>query len=500
MARNLHIVKFIQSLNAIEIQIIDDYLQSIYLLSNSKKKESKQLMLFRYISSNKEKLITDNELIKNTGIKDIYSQKYSLSIKIYDALLLSKHLENKEIFNDREQIVFSLKKKILLIKSLRRSSNQGRMDTLNLLLTETIRLAKENQVYDVLVEALIQKKQINGIRLGPRIFENTNKEIFYYELCFKCVQNANDVYYRLILNKDFINSFSTIKLDSYLKNSIKKLTRDYKKTKAHEVNYYLHILRLEYYEQTKEYQKGIKYCNMLITLLRKSKIMFSKNRIGIALNTLSQFSIYAKKYKDGVLNAQKAQRFFIKNNLNYLLSKELEFYAYMYSYNYKDAYKCIEEMLQHSMTDTGEFRKSKYIYFKACILFATKQYQFALELLNKSLEIEKDKSKWNISLRILIIMVFLELNKINEVGRLVEALRKYIERNKKTDIIAERYILIVKLLRELEKNGYEFNSGNNTATKILKMLAQKNTPLSWNYYTPEIIPFHKWIMDKKTHW
>jgi hypothetical protein len=111
MARNLHIVKFIQSLNAIEIQIIDDYLQSIYLLSNSKKKESKQLMLFRYISSNKEKLITDNELIKNTGIKDIYSQKYSLSIKIYDALLLSKHLENKEIFNDREQIVFSLKKK-----------------------------------------------------------------------------------------------------------------------------------------------------------------------------------------------------------------------------------------------------------------------------------------------------------------------------------------------------------------------------------------------------
>lgn len=497
MARNLHIVKLIQSLNDKEIQIIDDYLQSVYLLSKSKKKESKQLMLFRYVASNKEKLVTDNELIKKIATKDIYSQKYSLSIKIYDALLLSKHIENKDIFNEREQIVFSLKKRILLIKSLRRSSNQGRIETINLLLRETIKVAKDNQVYDVLVEALIQQKQISGIRLGLKAFENANKEISFYDLCFKSVQNANDAYYRLILNKDFINSFSKSRLGNYLQNSIKKLARDYKKTKADEVNYYLHILKLEYYEYTKEYQKAIQYCNMLINLLHKSKIMFSKNRIGIALNTLSQFNVYAKKNREGILNAQKAQRFFIKNSLNYLLSIELEFYAYMYSYNYKEADKCIEKMLQHSMTDTGEFRKSKYIYFKACILFATKQYQLALDLLNKSLEIEKDKSKWNIVVRILIVMVFLELNKINEVGRLVESLRKYIERRNKTDIIEDRYILIVQLLRKLEKNGYEYDSNNTSATKILALLSKKKTLLSWNYYTPEIIPFHNWLLDKK---
>ena len=92
-------------------------------------------------------------------------------------------------------------------------------------------------------------------------------------------------------------------------------------------------------------------------------------------------------------------------------------------------------------------------------------------------------------------MVFIELNKINEASRALEALRKYMERLTKSDKVKSRDTLIIKLLREIEKDGFKISNQNNTALKILKELSDKdkNKANSWNYYTPELIPFHEWV-------
>lgn len=113
--------------------------------------------------------------------------------------------------------------------------------------------------------------------------------------------------------------------------------------------------------------------------------------------------------------------------------------------------------------------------------------------MNKSLEIEKDKTGWNIALRTLNIIVFIELSKINEASRALEALRKYMERLTKSDEVKQRDILIIKLLREIEKDGFRYDPKNANATKMLKELSEKDKPVSWNYYTPELIPFHEWV-------
>jgi hypothetical protein len=491
----IHIVKFIQSLNEKEIQVIDDHIQSIYLLSGSNAGESKQLKLFRFITSNKDRALTDAELSKHVATPNLASLKYLLSEKIYDALLLNKHLENNAVFSPREQIVFALKKKTLLIKSLYRTLNQGRIETLNFMIAETIKLATENEVYDVLIEILIVQKQLKGMRTGILEFENVNDQIIFYDHCFKSVQNANDAYYRLVLNQEFINSLTKKELDQHIRNSIKQMELDYKKTKAQEVNYYMHFLQMALFENEKNFKQAIIYCKKLLLMVKKSKVLYSKDRIGFAMANLTQFNVLIGNYKEAAANAKNAQQFHIQNSFNHLTLKEQEFYAHFYANNNKEALKCTEEMLQHSMADTGGYRKSKFIYYEACVLFVTKQFKEALQLLNKSLEIEKDKTGWNIALRTLNILVFIELSKINEAARALEALRKYIERLTKSDEVKQRDILIIKLLREIEKDGFRLNPKNATAAKMLKELSEKNKPTSWNYYTPELIPFHEWVRD-----
>ncbi|HSH67903.1 MAG TPA: hypothetical protein VLB84_19335 [Bacteroidia bacterium] len=489
----IHIVKFIQSLNEKEIKVIDDHIQSIYLLSGSNSGESKQLKLFRFITLNNKRELTDSELSKHVSTQNLASLKYLLSEKIYDALLLNKHIGNNAVFNPREQIVFSLKKKTLLIKSLYRTLNQGRIETLNFLISETIKLAKENEVFDVLVEILILQKQLKGIRLGIKEFENLSTQIIFYDDCFKSVQKSSDAYYRLILNQEFINSLTRKELEQHIRNSIKQMEIDYKRTKAQEVYYYMHILQIALFENEKNFKQAIVYCKKLLLMVKKSTVLYSKDRIGFAMANLTQFNVFIGNYKEASSSAKSAQQFHIHNSFNYLILKEQEFYAHFYANNEKEAIKCTEEMLEHSMADTGGYRKSKFIYYQACILFATKQFKEALQLLNKSLEIEKDKTGWNIALRTLNILVFIELDKINEASRALEALRKYMERLTKSDEVKQRDILIIKLLREIEKDGFRFNQKNANATKMLKELSEKNKPTSWNYYTPELIPFHEWV-------
>lgn len=489
----IHIVKFIQSLNEKEIQVIDDYIQSIYLLSGSNQGESKQLKLFRYITQNKNNELTDSELSKFVGTPNLASLKYLLSEKIYDALILNKHIQNDAVFSPREQIVFSLKKKTLLIKTLYRTLNQGRIETVNFMVSETIKLAKENEVFDVLVEILIVQKQLKGMRSGISEFENINNEILFYENCFKCVQNANDAYYRLILNQGFINSLTKKELDQHIRNSIKQMEFDFKKTKAQEVNYYMHILQIALYENEKNYKKALELCKKLLAMIKKSNVSYGKDRIGFAMANIVQFNVLIGNYKEAATTAKNAQQYHINNSFNYLTLKEQEFYANFYAGNHKEAFKCTAEMLDHSMADTGGYRKSKFVYYEACILFETKQFKEALQLLNKSLEIEKDKTGWNIALRTLNIIVFIELSKINEASRALEALRKYMERLIKSDEVKERDVLIIKLLREIEKDGFRFDPKNVNAAKMLKELSEKNKATSWNYYTPELIPFHEWV-------
>jgi tetratricopeptide (TPR) repeat protein len=230
-------------------------------------------------------------------------------------------------------------------------------------------------------------------------------------------------------------------------------------------------------------------------MIKKSTVLYSKDRVGFAMANLTQYSVFIGNYKEAASTAKNAQQFHINNSFNYLSLKEQEFFAHFYASNYKEAMKCTEEMLEHSLSDTGGYRKSKFVYYQACVLFATQQFKEALQLLNKSLEIEKDKTGWNIALRTLNIMVFIELSKIDEAARSLEALRKYMERLTKSDEVKERDILAIKLLREIEKDGFRYDPKNTNATKMLKELSEKDKPTSWNYYTPELVPFHQWVKE-----
>jgi tetratricopeptide (TPR) repeat protein len=489
---------FIQSLNPNEIRVIEEHLQKSTTVGNPSE-ENKDLKLFKALASNPDKTFLEEDLSSIMGSTDgaLRVLKSRMFDKVLEALTHDNHILNIDQFNEFDSIIFSLKKKLLIFKIVYRSLNQRKVAMAFELLNEIIEVSKEYEVYEVCIEALTLKKYFRGIRLGVAEFEKFNKEIDYYETCHKAMYKATDNYYRLILNTNFIKSLTEKEQDNDIRSSIIQMENDYKETKSQQVNYYLHIMKQALYEREKNYVQAIECCKKVISITKKSKSLYRKERIGYALINLSQLKVYINKYKEALIDVKKSQTYFIENSFNHLISKEPEFYAHFYFGSYKKAFDCTEELLAQTLIDSGEFRKSKFVFYQSCILFATGKYKETLDVLNKSLEIEKDKSRWNISLRILNIITFVELDMIDQASNSLESLRKYMERTAKNDEIKARDILIVKLLREIEKKGFIVDTTDQELAKMIKDLSEKNKPTSWEHYSTELISFHEWLVTKR---
>jgi len=493
---NLHIISFIKGLSSAETRLVEDYLNKTQSLFESDNHEGMEVKLFKYLIAHKEDNISDEEIAKETGSKRVTDLKNNLFSKVLEALSQDKYITNPDHFDLNDNVNFTLRKKLFLCKIFLRTTNPNKTETIKELLNEITEKAAQFELYDILAESLNTKKYFIGIRTGLKEFNQINEEVKFAYYCYQALIDANDSYYKLILNEEFVKTLSKSEVDKHLKASIKQMETDYKKTKSENINYYLHILRFAFCENQKDYQTAIKYCNKLLSIVKNNKAIYRNERVGFAHTNLSQYKTFLKHYPEALKDAKKSQQYYREDSFNHAISKQLEFYINFYNRSYSDANKCLNALMSHSRIDTGEFRRSKYTYYRACVFFAEKDFREALLLLNESLEIEKDKSRWNISLRILNIMIYIEMNKIDEAFTHVESLRKYIERTSKTDEISPRDVLIVKLLRELEKEGFEYDPENKNASKMLKALSEKDSDTSWKYFSSELIPFHEWLLKK----
>lgn len=465
-----------------------------------------------YNLNDSEKKSVDYHFSTKDTSEDALLRKYILAIKnganeenvnrmlksrafeqITDILVSDYHLHNKGNFPFHDQTILRLKKKLLLARVLSKSLNQNKVNSFKTFLNITISEAIKNEVYEVAIEGLSLKKYIFAIRSGPREFKKVGKQIAFYEKCQKRIFHAGDCFYNIIINNNLLKFKNDKLFHNYIVRSIRLLKKDYQKYKSQQINYYLHIILMFYYEKQKKYFLSAKYCKTLFDIVKNSKILYREERLGNALINLSQYKTFTENYNDAARSAKESQKYYIENSSSYLLSKEQEFTIYFYHGKYDKALVCMQDLLSHKLIDSGNFSRAKYIYYHSALLFAQKKFKESYKLLNKSLEIEKEKSAWNISLKIMNIMLCIELSKIDEASRKLETLRKYVQRHEKSSEIKPRDILIVKTLRELEKDGFNYNGSNKVVAKMLKELAQKNKPTSWEHYNPELIPFHEWL-------
>jgi tetratricopeptide (TPR) repeat protein len=489
---------FIKSLTDFEIKAVKEYFKMSISLSSSEIVSTKQMDLFNLLIEDKENKLTEEDILKKLGTKNLSSLKNELVSKIADALTQNRFYENNKELDENIFNIYLLKKKVLFLRIIARANNKNRAEFVFQLFFDIINTAKKFEAYDVLIEVLRFQKYYKGIRRGDEDFNKTQESIDFYSYCDDAFWRAIDCYYKVIINNELKKTMSSAQVFDFIKKSIQEIEKDYKKTQSHQIFYYLQILKFAYNEEIGNIKESIKQCVKLIDFLKDDEVVFSRARMGFANDNLSRYYAYEGDYKKAIKTAIIAQQNYDENTFSYLISKESEFYIHLYNGDHTSANSILNYISNHELADSGKFRKSKFIFYKACTYFAQKKFKEALEQIRTNLEIEKDKSGWNIYLRLINTMTLIELGKADEAIASLESMRKYKERMKKDEEagITERHWIICDVLKEWEKSGFAFHTNDKNMLAFAQKLSEKGQAYSWKMFGNELIPFHTWFEEK----
>lgn len=482
---NQFIDQYFQSLRQEEIQSIRNYLKRNLSDADNKK----CVTVF-------EKLVSGQK--KEVNEKNAYNK---IKSRIFDKSLEALTLDDKFLSNGLtggDYAYIRLRKLLTQVTVLRLTINDKKTEAFKYQIKRIINEAKEYELYNIVVEGLYLLNNTYPPTFSTFKEYNANfKEIEFYSNCYNAKLRSIQRYFILILLNVFKQPITHKKTADYLLKSIAETKKEYKQTGSQNINYYLHIFQTAFYEKEKDFKGAVRECNTIIELLKNNKCLYKKERIGYTLDNISQYNIFLQNYSLAIQSSKKAQLQYRSGTYEYIKSKETEFSVHFYSNNIKPAAKVLNFLLSRSKTEAGSFFISKFNYYNICLLFQQKQFKEALLLLNEPLEIEKDKERWNIAVRIITIMINIELKDFKTASRNLQALRKFLVRNKNNDKISKRDLFIVNTLREFEKRDFVFYEDNLKLKQMLKQLNAPNTKISWEHFTPEMIKFHEWLEKKK---
>ena len=332
-------------------------------------------------------------------------------------------------------------------------------------------------------------------KLGQEKYDALCRDIERYKKHEEAAELTMDCLYRLQMlrhNKRSKNALPFIKQKTAM---LKKIISGYDHTLAQYV-----IKLFEQEEQTllKNYENAVKICFEILSIVSTNKSVKTKTRMGIAHAQLSQTLIYSNRFSASIKHARKSLEYFSPSSLNYICSKECEFYGLFYNEEYAKAEECIRFMLAHSRRkEIGEFRHATYNFLLANALFRQKKFAETLPLLSHPLEISHDKAGWSIGLRLLRIMLAVEMAKYDEASRQIEQLRKFIAFTEKNQTeVTPRNKTIMKFFSLADKSGFVFRRLNGISLEHLSELKTGNHGSAWEYFSPELICIHRWAESK----
>lgn len=412
--------------------------------------------------------------------------------RIKESLILDINIFRKGNYSKVFQKRFQIRKELVQARIIR---GRGLVSESILLYDKIIRIGKQYELYDELIEALQLKQSALVSTKGLKAFEEMEEIIAFYTHCRNLYTSAVTVY-----NKYYaVVNFSSTKKGNVkvLKKTIDQLKQSVEETNSANIETLYYLLSLEYQSLTRNYIENRNIGENFLKLISKNPAVESKARQVYVLNLLIENQILILDFNSAVEYGKRAMSLMagtLNRNLYYCL--ELLSYAYYYQQEFDKVEHYHREMERFPLYKREVYQRTKIFFVRAMSYFVKEQFREALLLLNNMEELEKEKEGWNVWIRIMRILCSIELLKLNMIDYDVESFRRYLERTDKRKDVKPRDKLILKVLIDLDRNSYDFKQTQEKSKKELSELNKVNGKYSWEAQTPELILFHDWYQAK----
>ena len=485
--------QLLHALDPQQVKVLRNYLTGF----STRDPNTKFWELAAFLLANKEKPSVDACSLAIYNCKPdgrIERIKNRLYAKILDSLLIDINT-NRDIYEDATHPVqIRLRKKMILYDLLK--FTPLKMTVGMEMINDIITTAKQYEFHSILLDAMYIYKGNYGMRKGIEFFKKVTSEIVFYEKCKSYAQRALDLYSELAQFSTFDAKADKNKLDQFLANSIEELKQYYIETQVKSVGYFLKTFEMTLLQLNKRIPEAIEVALSMIKYLNQNKTFGRKAHFGIWYGYLAEFEMDIGNYDSAIKYLYKGREYFSSSALNLALSKKLEVDALFLKGDYQQAKVIASNLASEDSVVTGDFRRDMMLYYKGCCHFMLQEYRDAARLFNLKFQLTKDKLGWEVNIRFMRIMTMIEVNRPDEAYAMVETVSKHIERYQQVKGLDVRDKLLLKLFRELAKEGFAFDRPSDKIYHYLLQLQEKDKDHSWQVLTPELIPIHGWVMKK----
>jgi len=425
--------------------------------------------------------ITDQALYKGlTRVKE----------KLLESLILDTNIRESDKQSDMFINSVHAKKKMMQVVVLysRGLEKEGRK-----LLERLINQGKKYELYDELYEAIHWIRNENGLRFGQKKYDRYTEELMEIRTCRDGLYEARNLYYDYYLYSDR-NGEVTEKRDRVTK-TVNRLKILVNQTNSDRVRFFYCLMLSEKYALNHDAGKTDKLAKDLLALLKAPSLNMDLKK-GIAYSDIADMMLSCSKPKEALSYAAKAKNFFEEASYNYFIVEDIEIRALLLTDERKKALGIIDTLMENETMHASPLVQCKYNYYKACILFEKGRYAESIQFLGGLNELKKDKYCWNVVIRILLILNFIEVENYDVADNEIDSFRKYLNRIAKRGVVGQRYSAILDMFVTLRKNGWNFDKMLQTNRASLLDLTSDDDAFRWDPKSPELVRFDKWLEQK----
>lgn len=500
-----------KSLSGRLFQSLETYLTCF----SSKKEPHEKILRLAHLLRNADSE-TDAEKISSTlywgeeNTESALRLAQRLRNKTLECMLMDSQIHDNPFIAGYEKAVIKVHKKYAAYRLL--GIGHSPVEIKEDLLSELIRTCKKYEFYPLLLSCLEQKRWAEGQRSGMEMFDKITADMDYYRDRDKAISLAAGYVLQLKIMYQTSGKINPSEVISFLTSSICDLKEQNERFDSPSILYYQKFLEMDFQSNLNNHAVAKQICEEIIHLVFAEPSLRIRQRKGLYYAQLSQYEIILEQYDEALEHARLSLDYFPKGNDNYIASKELEFFSLFYACPvgfpednrnvateglsngagyYLQAEECISYMLTAGEKALGKFRWAKFNLFLAYTRFMQGRNADALAALHADFSFGSAHAGWEISFRILSILIYFELGMLDEYDRQVELLRKFMSYNCATNDFGARSELILQLLRDAEKNDYDFSFPEN-----LHQLEGGEKEYQWEFFTPELIPLHHWFRQK----
>ncbi|HEU4717630.1 MAG TPA: hypothetical protein VFU15_07345 [Bacteroidia bacterium] len=463
------------------------------------KGENKYLQLFEFLSSCSKPPSPGEASFAVYGSpadSKISKLAQRLRQKILDIIITESFLEANERLTHESAAWLSAKRKAFQVSVLYNLAGSG-ASTVELT-EEAIAEASSSGAHAQLLELYHYKRGTASFTAGEKDFLQCTHKLQYHLKCFETNEKILGEYYRITNPQGFGRAEAAAEQAKKIKDFLDGIEKDKEYVTGAQHNYLLCVIRTEYL--------------LLCDRAEEAKMRLGEFMLNLSLSDSDNGIIKAKlhshiaacdllsgNYDKSIAGYEHCLETFRNTNLfNYFVHLVSVFYPLFYSGRNAYAEKIVNEIISGGRYPINDFRSEEPKYFLACIRFREREFSAALKILNGLSALAKDKTGYEIAIRILRIQCLLELQRPDEASPQIENLRKHVSRHKSKNYISERNRLITQVLICMDKRGFS-GAAEKQEAGLLEKLCSRERPLRWECRTPELIVFHHWYVDFHGH-